>query len=225
MSLTNAALEEQHKDFVFYRADQLLRKLRLVPSQLFPTMAYHLPVFHPTTLPHRSNIKEYSRDHRDWIQDGKKFRGNKSQKAFVWPRDGRNGSKWGRMKDILQDKGPDIHVTLSAEKMDYMKNRQSKSRWSDWTYLDDRDKDLSISSDKYAPWTHKALLGGRAPGQRYDFRTRKYSNPNRYTWTDAKWQSEPNDEHIYPEAFRSLTGDWYQDDHYIPLIRRGAYWW
>ena len=94
-------------------------------------MACHLPMFHMAHVPHNSRIKEYSRDHLTWIQDGKKFRNVKSSKAFIWPKDGRNGSKWGRMKDILQDKGPDIHIAISADKMDYMKNRQQKSGWSD----------------------------------------------------------------------------------------------
>ncbi|KAJ4382162.1 hypothetical protein N0V86_002493 [Didymella sp. IMI 355093] len=170
-------------------------------------------------MPHRSNIKEYSRDHRAWIQDGKKFRGIKSHKALIWPKDGRNGSKWGRMKDILQDKGPDIHIAISADKMDYMKNRQHKSRWADWTCLDNRDRDVSMSSVTYAPWTHNGALGGRAPGLSYDFRTRKYGTADRHTWTDVKWQPEPNCKNLYPEAFRSYYGDWYQDRNYIPLIR------
>jgi len=187
-------------------------------------MDYHIPEFFPAIMPHRSNVKEYSQDHRAWIQDGKKFRGIKAQKAFVWPKDGRNGSKWGRMKDILTDIGPDIHITMSADKMDYMKNRQSRSRWAGWTCLDDRDRDVAMSS-RYAPWIHNAALGGRKPGLSYDFRTRKYGKHNKFTWTDVKWQPEPNGKHVYPEAFRSVTGDWYQDDHYVPLIRRYGGWW
>ncbi|KAJ4334720.1 hypothetical protein N0V87_006629 [Didymella glomerata] len=178
------------------------------------------PVFHPTTMPYNTNIKEYSRDHRAWVQDGNKFRGIKSHKAFIWPKDGRNGSKWGRMKDILQDKGPDIHIAMSADKMDYMKNRQHKSRWADWTCLDNRDRDVSMSSVKYAPWTHNGALGGRAPGLSYDFRTRKYGQANPKTWTDIKWQPEPNGKHMFPEALRSFYGDWYQDNNYIPLTKR-----
>ncbi|KZM28405.1 uncharacterized protein EKO05_0004864 [Ascochyta rabiei] len=175
-------------------------------------------------MPYTSSIKEYSREHRAWIQDGKKYRNTKSSKAFIWPKDGRNGSKWGRMKDILQDKGPDIHVAISAEKMDYMKNRQHKSRWSGWNCLDDGDVDLAMSSKKYAPWTSNGALGGRAPGLSYDFRTRKYGKANKYTWTDVKWQPEPNTQHAYPEAVRSFHGDWYQDIHYIPLMRRYGPW-
>ena len=39
--------------------------------------------YEAVAMPHRSNIKEYSRDHRAWIQDGKKYRGIKSHKAFI----------------------------------------------------------------------------------------------------------------------------------------------
>lgn len=181
--------------------------------------------YQAVAMPHRSNIKEYSRDHRAWIQDGKKYRGIKSHKAFIWPKDGKNGSNWGRMKDILSNQGPDIHITMSADKMDYMQNRQRRSRWADWTLLDDRDEDLSMSSRRYAPWTHTAALGGRDRRLRYDFHTRKYGRPNPDIWTDVKWQPEPNRDRIHPEAYRNLTGDWYQDNHYVPLIRRHVHWW
>lgn len=178
-------------------------------------------------MPYRGDVKEYSQDHRAWIQDGKEFRGIKSHKAFIWPKDGRNGSRWGRMKDILQGKGPDIHIAISADKMDYMVNRPSRSRWSDWTCLDDRyeAQDLAMSSAKYAPWTRNCALGGRNERLSYDFRTRRYGKHNKYTWTDVQWQPEPNRTRVYPEAFRSLAGDWYQDEHYIPLTRRRPHWW
>lgn len=188
-------------------------------------MAQCPPIFYPATMPRKSSVKEYSREHRAWIQDGRKYRNIKSSKAFIWPKDGRNGSKWGRLKDILQDKGPDIHIAISADKMDYMQNRQRRSRWSGWTCLDDRDTDLSMSSKKYAPWTSNGALGGRAPGLSYDFRTRKYGKANKYTWTDVKWQQEPSAQHTYPEALRSFHGNWYQDQHYVPLVNRYGYWW
>lgn len=195
----------------------------LIP--LSSEMSHFPPIFWPASMPHQSSIKQYSQEHRAWIQDGKKFRNIKSSKAFIWPKDGKNGSKWGRVKDILQDKGPDIHIAISADKMDYMRNRQHKSRWSGWTCLDDRDLDLSMSPKKWAPWTNNGALGGRAPGLSYDFRTRKYGKANKYTWTDAKWQPEPNAQHMFPEALRSFSGNWYQDQHYVPLYRRYPNWY
>lgn len=174
-------------------------------------------------MPYEPRPKEYSREHRAWIQNGKKYRNIKSSKAFIWPKDGRNGSKWGRMKDVLQNQGPDIHVAISADKMDYMRNRQHKSRWSEWTCLDDRHEDFSMDSERFAPWTHNGALGGRAPGVSYDFRTRKYGKANKATWTDVKWQPEPNAQHVYPEALRSFHGKWHQDLHYTPLRRHYGY--
>ncbi|KAJ4316315.1 hypothetical protein N0V94_005524 [Neodidymelliopsis sp. IMI 364377] len=187
-------------------------------------MAQYLPAFYPAIMPYRAPVKEYSREHRAWIQNGRKFRNIKSSKAFIWPKDGRNGSKWGRMKDILQDKGPDIHVAISADKMDYMTNRQRRSRWSGWTCLDDRNPDLALSSKKYAPWTNNAALGGRAPGLSYDFRTRKYVKADEGTWTDASWQQEPNAQHTYPEAVRNFYGGWFQDRNYDPRPYVCSYW-
>ena len=139
-----------------------------------------------------------------WIQGGRRLRGVKPKYHFVWPKDGKNGSTWGRWKDILHGQGPDIHVTISADKMDYMYNRQRRPRWSEHTNLDDRLPDGSIKHQPF--WIGNKRHGGIS----YDFFTRRYRPTDGDTWADALWQEEPNDQFTYPYAFKDIQGQWYQ---------------
>jgi hypothetical protein len=181
----------------------------------------HFPtLFEQTFRPHRHRAAEWCPIRRKWIQDGRILRDVKASKAFVWPKDGKNGTKWGRLKDILSNKGPDMFLTMNADKHDYMENTPSRGRWSNHSHLDGFGfgKSYAISSQKYAPWTTTGTLGGRMPGMAYDFRTRKYEVPYRFMWTDARWQPElgKNKHNTYPEAIRNIYGEWFQDSHYLP---------
>jgi hypothetical protein len=160
---------------------------------------------------------------REWFQDGRELRNIKASKSFVWPKDGRNGTAWGRFKDILQNKGPDVFLTINANKHDYMQNRPSSDRWASIPGLDYTSYPTPLSSTKHASWIQKGGLGGRMPGMQYDFRTRKYGVPNCASWTGAVWQPEPrkNKHNLYPEAYRDVYGDWFQDFHYRPQNRGG----
>ncbi|KAL5115760.1 hypothetical protein ACEQ8H_006368 [Pleosporales sp. CAS-2024a] len=178
----------------------------------------HYPVaFHHVPSPYtHSAAAEWCPQRRLWVQDGRQLRHVKASKAFLWPKDGRNGSAWGRLKDIVQNKGPDVFVTLNANKRDYMQNRPSKHRWAARPELDYTLAPTHLSSRRNAAWTKKRSLGGRTSGLEYDFRTRKYGRLNWASWTDAVWQPEPlkNKENPYPEAYRDVEGEWWQDRHY-----------
>lgn len=135
-----------------------------------------------------------------WVtQDGNRKRIRKPHYHYIWPKDGRNGSKLGRLKDILKGTGPDIHVSISAQKGDYMHNRSRKSIWSVHTNLDDRSPDVSFRT---------VWLGTRRRNEAYDFKTRKYRSRYGEMWTDATW--DQNVRHGYPSAFRDIYGHWYQ---------------
>lgn len=150
--------------------------------------------------PYRRGPREYVED-IGWInQHGHKKQIREPYHHFVWPKDGKNGSKFGRFKDILTGKGPDIHIAISAEKGEYMHNRLRKSRWSRHTILDDRDPDGSLSQKK-TPW-----IKSRGD-QAYDFRTRTYRSPYRHMWTDAIWNGARGK---HPSAYRNVYGDWRQ---------------
>lgn len=190
-----------------------------------PNHPHYPRLFQETGWEYRHRPAEWCPVRRKWIQDGRILRSVKTSKAFVWPKDGRNGTIWGRFKDVLQSRGPDIYLTMNAEKHDYMHNRPARAEWSRHTHLDDLGSDASFrfSSKRYAPWTNKGLLGGRMQGLSYDFRTRQHGAPNRFMWTDAIWQPEPrlNKYDRYPEAVRDIAGRWYQDGHYLPQALGG----
>lgn len=186
------------------------------------------PMFEPALDGFRHETATFYRDsfQRGWYQDGRKLRHVKTSKAFIWPKDGRNGSSWGRVKDIFQNKGPDMFVAFGARPTDCVSNRPPRSQWADHSHLDDRGMKYSFNSEKFAPWTKSNILGGREHGLSYNFRTRKHSRPNRWMWTDAIWQQEPyknKKANGYPEALRTMSGLWYQDTQYLPECLGGYF--
>ncbi|KAI4657135.1 uncharacterized protein J4E79_007751 [Alternaria viburni] len=189
----------------------------------------YLPSFSiPLPEPWRHGPAQYSRGHPDlpngWYQDGRKLHNVKSSKAFIWPKDGRKGTKLGRFKDIFQGKGPDMFVTCAADPKDFMANRPSRAQWTRHTHLDGPHQ-LGFRASKFAPWTEGGMLsGGRSRKEAYDFRTRKYVKRYPRMWTDAVWQSEPyknREYNTFPEAIRYMDGIWWQDAQHLPANRGG----
>jgi hypothetical protein len=184
------------------------------------------PVFGPVEDGHRHKVAEYFRQdgiHRGWYQDGRKLHNVKASKAFIWPKDGKRGSTWGRVKDVLQNRGPDIFVAFGARPTDCVSNRPTRSEWSRHSNLDDRGQTSRFNSKKFAPFA-RAGLGSRSQGVGYDFRTRKYTRPTWNMWTDAIWQQEPYKNSKYnnwPEALRTWDGRWFQDGQHLPQFRGG----
>ena len=182
-------------------------------------MSHHWPphfpdAYYPVAQPFKHRPAQWCPERRKWLQDGRILNKVKPSKAFVWPKDGKRGTTWGRFKDILQNKGPDIYLTLNAEKHDYMHNRPSRARWAGHTDLDDPRPESScpLNYRKYAPWVqrHSAVA--------YDFRTRKYLLPHQEMWTDVVWQPKGTawKGNVYPEAVRDNYGEWWQDFNYMP---------
>jgi hypothetical protein len=173
-----------------------------------------------------SSPARYIRDPawRGWYQDGRKLRHVKASKAFVWPKDGKNGSFRGRIRDIFNNEGPDMYVAFGARKTDCVSNRPRRSQWAEHAHLHDPSRPFSFSSQKFAPWTRNGMLGGRDHGESYGFRTREYTKPHLGMWTDAIWQPEPykNSEwNSYPQAWRGWDGQWFQDAQYLPQALGG----
>lgn len=185
-----------------------------------------LPIFAETDFPHRSRPAQYRRElgvSRGWYQDGRKLYNVKPSKAFIWPKDGKRGGTWGRVKDILSGQGPDIFVTFGAKKSDCVFNRPTRAQWAGHVPLDDFGLIKGFDHEKFAPWTVKGPRG-RVPRLCYDFRTRKYVVENPSMWTDAIWQLEPcknRRDNPYPEAVRDWSGEWYQDAYYLPHVIGG----
>lgn len=158
----------------------------------------------PVPLPWQRRPAEHVPGH-GWYQGGEHLRRVKPHYAFVWPKDGKRGSKMGRWKDIFANEGPDIHVAISADKRDALYNRQRRARCYRWTELDDREPDGALAYRP--PWVRFF----RGQEKKYDFRTRKYGRLEWDTWTDARWQEEPNEDFYYPYALRDLDGEWWED--------------
>jgi hypothetical protein len=145
-----------------------------------------------------------------WLQDERRKRVRKPHYHFIWPKDGQNGSKWSRAKDILTGKGPDIHVTVSANKMDYMHHRHRKETWGNHLNIDDRRHEPLATLQ--APWANRFR---RDPNFRYDFLTRTYRRPDRHMMTDAIWKEGVSRKQCpFPRAFRDSNGDWWDHDPY-----------
>ena len=189
-------------------------------------------VFPPHILhaesPHKRRPAQYLRGDPDAkrgrYQDGRRLRHVKASKAFIWPKDGKNDSTWGRMKDVLHNKGPDIFVAFGARPTDCVSNRPSRAQWSKHVNLDDTGVARGFNAGKFAPWVEKGYLGGREEGESYDFRTRKHSTPNLAMWTDAIWPQEKskiNKRDMWPEAFRTMSGNWWQDTWRLPQWQGG----
>jgi hypothetical protein len=115
-----------------------------------------------------------------------------TRKVFVWPSDGKRKSTWGRCKDILQNKGPDIFVATQGQ-------RPIRDRWKN------NDQDWYINDDFIGPmpWAR------RTPDKPYDFRTRKYRRPKKHTWSDAVWPAWDADNQEFPKSYRCRHGDWH----------------
>ncbi|KAF2761402.1 hypothetical protein EJ05DRAFT_497953 [Pseudovirgaria hyperparasitica] len=160
-----------------------------------------------------------------WVQNGVPLRKFKPHHAMVWPKDGKNGSKWGRMKDILGDKGPDIYMTTSGHAGMAKDHRPLRSHWSQWEYMEDvpserdprlNDPNFDNNNLRPAPWVK---LYQKRPYQRYDFRSRRYGSVNPLTYSDAVWRGS-NDKRRWPIAARwrgydGTYSQWQEFPHWI----------
>lgn len=176
-----------------------------------PTMDFNRGVqyrvrHHPWRPPEREFIQGIG-----WVTPGgrrlrRAFPTGKPSYAFVWPKDGKRGSKMGRLKDILQNTGPDIHLAIGAERNVRPYNWPTRGRWSRWTDMPqvhmDQGPDFALRA---APWVRPF----REEDKKYDFRTRTYKRPDRATWVDALWPEEPNSQYKVPRAYRCMRGNWH----------------
>lgn len=180
--------------------------------------------FYPTNAPHPPRAAFYSRAHKTWTKDGKKARRVKNPAyALIWPKDGKHETKWGRFKDIMSNQGPDMYVSISANESEIMNDRPRRHQWIGFA---DTDDDFIINpSLKARSWTKNGALGGRTPGLSYDFRTRQYGRPNRYSWIDAVYKPEKSRSKLdpYPEAIRNHQGRWFQKHAYPPCAIEGSF--
>jgi hypothetical protein len=168
--------------------------------------------FNTGRLPPADYLHEPGTGIKGWYQYGVRRKVKKPYYHLVWPKDKDRGNL-GRLKDILQGKGPDIHLSISAQKNDHMHNRPVHGIWSNWPHLDSR-----ISGRYPFPGQHNFKKGPWWVGdssKQYNFRTRKYEHYHRDMWTDAIWQG-PHKNSKWPHQFRDDNGMWLQDKAWHP---------
>ncbi|KAF2425240.1 hypothetical protein EJ08DRAFT_404064 [Tothia fuscella] len=135
----------------------------------------------------------------EWIHENRRVprhaNGTSRRKQFVWPSDGKRKGTWGRWKDLMEGKGPDIYVAGQNQ-------RPSRDEWKN------RIQDDFIFNDAVRP-AHR--FAKRAGDKHYDFRTRRYRRdyPDRVNWADAIWPRWDADQYDHPLAYRCEHGDWY----------------
>lgn len=130
--------------------------------------------YQPTAFPfYQGRWRDHARENTN---NNPHLRGKRGGLAFVWPRDGKRNTTFGRLKDVLGDKGPDIFV---------MKNgaRPLKTSWTNRRFTTPDDPDAWLRDDTRRPM----VWAKRESDEAYDFRTRRYGDTNRFTWTDALW--------------------------------------
>ena len=120
---------------------------------------------------------------------------NNRKYCFVWPKDGKNGTTLGRMRDIATGRGPDIFVVSSPD-VNSRYGMPTRGQWTQW-------------NEKY-PWAPRffpprsAPWAQRNPHHRYDYRRRKYCIPDQMAWTNAFWPKTSRSNPRYPLAFQSF---------------------
>lgn len=122
--------------------------------------------------------------------------GKKRRNAWVWPSDGKHKRSWGRWKDIIEGKGPDIFITKHGD-------RPSRNQWKN-NFQDATPEDPGFNTHIDMPWATRT--------RPYDFRERRYrrpKGPNDIFWSDATWPSKAADHYKQPINYRCAHGDWF----------------
>lgn len=143
-----------------------------------------------------------------WVQAGRSVK-VKPRYAWFWPKDGKRHGWWGRWKDVLTGQGPDIHIAIHGDSRNRQKDWPSKAQWSRWHDQANPDEDNG-GSIPAIPWAK------RDADEKYDFRKRKYGQPDKNTWTDVKWQNPPNSHFTRPRAFRDKDGQYWEQHRQWP---------
>jgi hypothetical protein len=126
---------------------------------------------------------------------------HKHRRAFIWPSDGKRKSTWGRWKDIMEGRGPDIFVGPLGTRPT---RNHWKNRFQDVNPNEQGFEESPRDASRSMPWAKRNVADHKA----YDFRTRKYCRDNPYTWAEAVWPRRGADQHDFPLSYRCTHGDW-----------------
>lgn len=142
---------------------------------------------------------------------GRRAKPQKPRLAFVWPKDGKRTTTMGRLADIMQNRGPDIHVMTHRGQRGNLSlgwDAPRRGQWSRWAELDDNpENELAGNFCRVAPpmpWAR------RGPAKKYDFRTRKWVNLRNDLWSDVEWEAGARTNDQIPRRWRDADGYWWR---------------
>ena len=118
---------------------------------------------------------------------------------FVWPRDKPHNSIWGRWKDVLTFKGPDVWVTRRGS------DGPHRPVWSGWRGPAWDNLGYKYVDEPDGP--DQPLAFGRDPLKKFNFKTRRFERFHDGMWTDVKYCREHR-EPIYTRGV-DPEDDWY----------------
>lgn len=129
---------------------------------------------------------------------------------FVWPRDKPGMTVFGRWKDVLSGKGPDVWVARKGS------DEPHRPVWSGWRRTGHITPGAVPYDNNGYKWTDRpdgpeVFFGHHRGGKNfYDFRTRTYGRPDKpHVWTDVKRCGQHGVE-IYHRG-RHEGDDWWED--------------
>ncbi|MCJ1486523.1 hypothetical protein MMC06_006700 [Schaereria dolodes] len=122
---------------------------------------------------------------------------------WVWPRDKRQtGARtWGRFKDVLTGKGPNIWVSHRGTK------DPTRPLWSEWRDYDNLGYPNRLEKERPGRTDIK--------GRSYDFKSRTYRRPQPGIWSDAKWSYWKNGGHYDARYVRGSDGVEWSDSQLL----------
>ncbi|CEL02344.1 hypothetical protein ASPCAL03515 [Aspergillus calidoustus] len=170
----------------------------------------------------------------------KKKRRSASKIGYIWPKDPRPGnpgrwSRGSRLCDILTGKGPDMYVgrigvrtreevtgeTPKAQRGTERYRWDSEKYWSLWghehelhckaDYCDDCDR---IEEQRVRD--NRIPQARRGSSERYDFRMRKYREPDVGTWSGVRFCRERS--HTVPRVYRDIQGRSYPGNQWHDTV-------
>ncbi|KAL3491997.1 hypothetical protein BJX62DRAFT_236637 [Aspergillus germanicus] len=163
-----------------------------------------------------------------------------SVNAYIWPKDPRPGnpgrwSRGSRLSDVLTGKGPDMYVgrigvrtrdevageTPKAKKGTERPRWDSEKYWSLWghehelhcraDYCDDCDR---IEEQRVRD--SRITQARRGSSERYDFRMRKYREPDVGTWSGVEYCTWGA--HRVPRVYRDIQGRSYPGTQWHDIV-------
>ena len=166
----------------------------------------------------------------DTIGEASIWTTSRRKKQWIWPKD-KHQSSFGRFKDVLTGKGPDIFVQRQGDA------GLHRSVWSGWNRhgLDsnwDRHGQFKTSPHSVLPRHGESCNAmplfdsasrRHREGQVYDFRKRKYGRAGPRVWSDVRWSRDKPRELVYMRDRDGFDFDFRRDGYRMGSVHGGGF--